>query len=231
MAPMTHAAPQTPLPRHLVALVHSELQTSRPQDAAVIGVGFDVVAWRVPDPTGDWTLRVPRHPRAVEVVEAQTTLMRHLEQHGIPVPREARMLGDGTERCGLYRFVEGRHALAEDAAGARLATQLADILSQLHRVPTEALPARVVRPIEDRFAPIIERCRPHLEGARREWLDAIEKRLERLSAESPEFALVHADLKPEHVILGENGTIRALLDFEGIQVSDPAIDLSRIIQH
>jgi len=212
--------------------MHSELPSLEPTRAEVIGTGFDVVAWRVPDPTGDWTLRVPRHARAIEVVEAQSALMRHLKQHVIPVPREARVLGDGADRCGLYRFVAGRHALVEDgAAEERLASQLAEILDRLHRLPTDELPARLVRPIEDRFGPIIERCLPHLDGARRAWLGAVEARLERLSAEPPPFVLVHADLKPEHVILGEDGTIEALLDFEGIQVSDPAIDFSRIIQH
>ena len=232
MARMTRADPPSELPRHLVSLMQSEFPTSRPQDAVVIGVGFDVVAWRVPDPTGDWALRVPRHAPAIEVIEAQTTLMHHIEEHGLPVPREARMIGDGASRCSLYRFAEGRHAIPEDRAREdRLAAQLADILNRLHRVPIEALPARVVRPIEDRFGPIIERCRPHLEGARRRWLDAVETRLGSLIETAPPIVLVHADLKPEHVILGGDGTIEALLDFEGIQVSDPAIDLSRIIQH
>ena len=47
----------------------------------------------------------------------------------------------------------------------------------------------------------------------------------------PDFVLVHADLKPEHVLVGADGTIKAVLDFEGIQLSDPAIDFGRIIQH
>lgn len=229
---MTHVDPPSEFAGHLVALLRSEVPSSQPADSQVVGVGFDVVAWRVPDRTGDWTLRVPRHPRAVEVVEAQTRLMRHLEQHDIPVPREARMIGARAARCSLYRFVHGRHAIPEDStAEERLASQLAEILNRLHRVPVDELPARVVRPLEDRFGPIIERCRSHLEGPRREWLDGIASRIESLSAEQPPFVLVHADLKPEHVLLGEDGAVEALLDFEGIQVSDPAIDLSRIIQH
>ena len=52
-----------------------------------------------------------------------------------------------------------------------------------------------------------------------------------LAADMPDLVLVHADLKPDHVLLGADGTIEAVLDFEGIQVSDPAIDFGRIIQH
>ena len=55
--------------------------------------------------------------------------------------------------------------------------------------------------------------------------------LGRLATTIPASVLVHADLRPEHVLLDEAGEVLALLDFEGIQSSDPVIDLSRIIQH
>lgn len=237
---MKRTTAQKHLPRPLGALLRANIPTARPSGARVIGVGFDVIAWRVPDATGDWTLRAPRHPDARPVIAAQTLLTQHLDQHGIPVPREAMLLGGGDgATCGVYRFVEGAPALlAEDEGPAttrlatRLATQLADCLTRLHRTapPPDSTPS-VVRPSEDRFGPIIERCRPHLGGARRAWLERIASRLAALAEGMPDLVLVHADLKPDHVLLGADGTIEAVLDFEGIQVSDPAVDFGRIIQH
>ncbi len=201
----------------------------------MIGVGFDVIAWRVPDPTGDWTLRVPRHPAAAEVIREQTALMQHLGGT-VRVPRDATLIGDDNKyRWGIYRFVDGRPAELDHGDGitaTRFASQLADFLGRLHRSePPPLTTPRVVRPSEDRFGPVIERCRPHLEGERRAWLDAIAARLDALAEDAPESVLVHADLKPDHVLLAADGTIEAVLDFEGIQVSDPAIDFGRIIQH
>ena len=233
---MKRTRPQKQLPRPLGTLMRESIPSSRPSGSTVVGVGFDVIAWRVPDPTGDWALRVPRHSEASAMIAAQTVLMQHLARLRIPVPREPMLLlgGDGTT-CGAYRFVEGIPATVEEGdtlAASRLAPQLADFLSRLHRcAPPPRSTANVVRPIEDRFGPIIERCRPYLAGVRGAWLEGIASRLAALANGVPSLVLVHADLKPEHLLVGTDGAIEAVLDFEGIQVSDPAIDFGRIIQH
>jgi len=230
---MPRTRPQKHLPRPLVHLVRAELPTARPYGARVVGVGFDVIAWRVADPTGDWTLRIPRHDGALDVIRAQTVLMHSLADL-IPVPRDARLVSrDGEDLCGAYRYVEGRQAHPRnDEESERLAAALGGILSRLHVHPVGNLVgARNVHPVRDRFGPIIERCLPHLGAAHHAWVTGANARLARLASTIPESVLVHADLKPEHVLLDEAGDVLALLDFEGIQTSDPAIDFSRIIQH
>ncbi len=230
---MQRTRPQKRLPRPVVALLRTNLPSARPYGARVVGVGFDVIAWRIPDPTGDWTLRVPRHDGAVAVVRAQTALMHSLADL-VPVPREARLVGgEGEERCGMYRYVEGRPAHPrDDTESERLAAALGGILSRLHVHPvTGMVDVRHVHPVRDRFGPMIERCLPHLGEAHHTWATEAKARLGRAAATIPASVLVHADLKPEHVLLNEAGDVEALLDFEGIQTSDPAIDFSRIIQH
>lgn len=66
------------LPRAVVAALASALPEAVPDRATVAGVGWDVVAWRVPAPDGDWLVRVPRHEGAPKAIEDQICLMRVL---------------------------------------------------------------------------------------------------------------------------------------------------------
>ncbi|TAJ20430.1 MAG: aminoglycoside phosphotransferase family protein [Dehalococcoidia bacterium] len=225
------------LPAGVIDALRAALPSAAPSRATIAGRGWDVIAWRVPASGGDWLVRVPRVADAMPTVEAQYRLGVALEGSALPLPREPRLLrgADGRVVAGLYRYVDGETAhVSGRAARARLATSIAAFLSTLHAIDPElgvrcgATPTVLWR---DAYAPMIERCAPALPPKTGAWVRAIGTRLEQASRTMPPLTLVHADLKPAHVLVDGNQRIVAVLDFEGAQVTDPARDFSRLIQN
>ncbi|MDA0270783.1 MAG: aminoglycoside phosphotransferase family protein [Chloroflexi bacterium] len=216
--------------------LHATLPGCDPARATVAGAGWDVTAWRVPAPDGDWTVRVPRHADAAAVIESQHRLNELLAGHGLPVPPGSRLLRDEQGRllAGLYRYVDGTEARPVGrAARQRLTLELGDFLTRLHPLAGAAKAAGLAVPHEpwpEVWSPLIDRCAALLPPRTEGWIRATGVRLERASRVLPPPVLVHADLKSEHVLLGADGTIAAVLDFEGVQITDPAVDFARIIQ-
>ena len=226
-----------PLRPNLVRALHEAAPDADVARAMVVGRGFDVTAWRVPAPDGDWLVRVPRHPEALVVIESQQRFAAVLERAGLPVPRESALLrGAGGEVLGgRYRYVEGELAHVSGRTARRhLATSIARFLTTLHALdPASAASCgpRRYEPSGDVFGPMIAQHASLLAPAIRTWLIEVGRRLERASSALPPLVLVHADLKPEHLLLNPDGDIAAVLDFDGVQVTDPALDFSRLIQH
>lgn len=226
-----------PLPLDLVRALREATPDADVTRAVVVGRGFDAVAWRVPAPDGDWLVRVPRHPEARAVIESQQRFATILERAGLPVPRESALLrGAGGEVLGgPYRYVEGELAHVSGRAGRQhLAVSIARFLTALHALdPASAASCgpRRYEPSRDVFGPMIAQHAGLLAPATRTWLIEVGRRLERASSALPPLVLVHADLKPEHLLLNPDGDIAAVLDFDGVQVTDPALDFSRLIQH
>lgn len=230
-------SPGESLAPEVVEAIRAATPSADSSEARVVGRGWDVVAWRVPAPDGDWLLRVPRLPEARPTIEAQHRLASALTGKGLPLPREPRLLRDagGEVLAGLYRYVDGEAArVSGHAARGRLATSIAEFLSTLHAldlaigIECGATPSM---PLRDVYQPMIERCAGSLGVATEAWIRATGARLAEASHTMPPLTLVHADLKPEHVLIDPDGRIQAVLDFEGAQVSDPARDFSRLIQN
>jgi aminoglycoside phosphotransferase (APT) family kinase protein len=231
--PPDHGPALTP---EIVQALRATLPGCDPAGATIAGAGWDVTAWRVPAPNGDWTARVPHHADAATVIESQHRLNELLTGHGLPVPRDPRLLRDGHGRllAGLYRYVDGVEARpAGRSERQRLALALGDFLTRLHPLVGEAQDAGLAMPHEpwpEAWSPLIDRCAALLPPRTEAWIRATGARLERASRALPPPVLVHADLKSEHVLLGADGAIAAVLDFEGVQITDPAVDFARIIQ-
>ena len=202
----------------------------------MIGDGWNATAWRLPDLSGDWTLRVPRVDDALPEMEGQNCLGPKLNALGFPVPVGWRLLrdDDGSIAAGVYRYVDGQSSRARGLRERRaLARQIAAFLTRLHEVdPTigRGCGAQEVRPLRDHFGPKAERHLPSLPPRSARWLRGVLERLEAASAGGHPMRLTHADLKPAHLIVDEAGTIRAVLDFEGPCITDPAMDFSRLLQ-
>lgn len=236
MDDVTKSPTETLAPEDVAAL-RAAVPSADAARATLAGQGWDVLAWRVPAPDGDWLLRVPRLPEAILTIEGQHRLAEALRGKGVPLPREPRLLrGRGGEVvAGLYRFVDGREARARGRAARRqLAAAIAEVVSTLHALgPSVGIACGAVPyvPWEDLFKPMIERCAPLLSPTTEAWVREVGSRLARASRTLPPLTLVHADLKPAHVLLHEGGEILALLDFESARVSDPALEFSRLIQN
>lgn len=220
----------------LVDLVRRDLPDARPRAASVIGEGWNATAWRVPDPSGDWALRVPRLADALPEMEGQTCLGPKLHALGFPVPEGWRLLrhADGAIAAGAYRYVDGQPSAARGLRERRvLAQQIARFLSELHAVDPalgRECGAQEVRPLADHFGPMVERWASTLQPRSEAWVRGGLERLEAASAGGHAMRLTHADLQPGHLIVDDDRQIRAVLDFEGPCVTDPAMDFSRLLQ-
>lgn len=223
------------LPPGVLAALSAAVPAAEAGRAALAGAGWDVLAWRIPAPDADWLLRVPRHPDAIPGIEAQTALYAVLARRGLPVPRDASLLRDAEGRtlAGLYRYVEGQPAHVRGRRErARLASMLAEFLNALHAtdlVELELLSPLRYEPWRDEFGPMVERYAPLLPPRAAAWVREVGARTAAASVSMPPAVLVHYDLKPAHVLLDEEARIAAILDFEGLRVSDPALDFARIM--
>ncbi len=231
------APAEAPLSLRVIEAMRAAVPDSRPDGATVAGYGWDVVAWRVPAADGDWLLRVPRLPQSVPTIEAQHRLMDALAATGLPLPREPRVLRDasGVLLAGLYRYVDG--AIAEvhgRGERLRLAAGIAEFLSVLHAQGAEAgirCGGVATHLWTDLYGPLVGRSAEWLGATTAAWVRARGAALERASRHMPPPTLIHADLKPQHVLVDEQQRVLGVLDFEGVQVSDPAFDFARVIQN
>lgn len=223
-------------PSDLKRLLAAELPAARLLDAQVIGEGWNATAWRLPDPSGDWTIRVPRLDDALPEMEGQTCLGPRLNALGFPVPEGWRLLRrhDGSVAAGLYRYVDGAPSNARGLRQRRaLARQIASFLSKLHALAPaigRECGAQEVRPWQDHFGPMVDRHASTLSPRSEAWIRGVAAEVEAASADGHPMRLTHADLQPAHLIVDEAGVIQAVLDFEGPCVTDPAMDFSRLLQ-
>jgi aminoglycoside 2''-phosphotransferase len=130
--------------------------------------------------------------------------------------------------------------LAGDAYGERarpaagFAAALGGMLAELQAFPVEraAHLLRLGRPetvwlarYEDLWPTVRDVALPEMG---RDLAEEVTRRYHRLIDDPPAFppCLVHNDLGPEHVLVGDDGMPTGLIDFEDASVGDPAVDLT-----
>lgn len=185
-------------------------------DVRVIESGWDSRVCEVAD---RWIVRVARNESAAAGYEIEAQLLPRLAPTlplQIPVPVR---VGSG---WALTSRIGGAPVDAE--AGRDHGAQLGIFLRTLHAFPVAE--ARALGVPEEQRAFDIERFRtlvlPLL--ARGERRAAAQLLTEHERAES-EPRLTHADLGPEHILVGE-GTITGVIDWTDTRIGDPAIDLA-----
>jgi aminoglycoside phosphotransferase (APT) family kinase protein len=224
---------------HEVARVLGEqLPGSELENAEVLGEGWNATACRVRAGRTTWVVRVPKLAWAAGEIERQTCLGLRLSHLGFPVPHDWRVYrnANGDVLAGAYRFISGRPAPARGRRSLRaLALDIAAFLTRLHEVPPEVAirdcNALVIDPWEGRYRNLIAAHGSMTGPKTRSWLERVGDRLERASRAGAEHVLVHGDLSPEHLVRDDGGHVVGVLDFSGPQVTDPALDFGRLVQH
>lgn len=232
-----------PLPAPVRAALAATVPGTDAATATVIGEGWGSVAYRLPDPTGDWVLRLarPRAPWALGDLEREVRLLPLLERQPFDnaVPRDARLLRDGHGRTlgALHRLVPGTPLMHAPMPRGRVrAALLADIgraLSVLHATPRTDAQRHGVREVDlwnDHYVAQIERALPLLPPGSRAWLAAKAETFERESGTSrAPRVLIHGDLSGDHLLVDERGRLAGLIDFGDAMVADPALDFAGIL--
>ncbi len=225
------------LARGLIEAQFPELGGARVEP---LGEGWDNAAFLV---GGEYVFRFPRRavaaPLMVREIAILPTLAPHLP-HAISVARFAgKATGTYPWRFAGYRSFHGQPSSAtdlDDAAYARLATELGTFLRELHRIdPAPAVEAGLT---EDEIGRLDHAQRMSKLDGRFGALSAAgligdpSPMLEFLHEVAPQgprrerLCIVHGDLYGKHVFVDEDGAVRGVIDWGDIHLGDPAIDVS-----
>ena len=209
--------------------------------AVLIGEGYGVVGFRVPDPTGDWSVRIPRPEAswAISNLKLESMLLPSLESEiSTETPRKSALVRDdeGTVIASIHRFISGNPSSSRLIRGAkreRLAIQIATFFRELHSFsPAKArrLKVRTVDLWPDLYQPLIAKTLPHLGRAGRIWLKTRAIEFERAggTAEAPRV-LTHGDIAGEHLLLDADSNLTGVIDFGDAMIADPALDFAGIL--
>ncbi|MEQ7009153.1 aminoglycoside phosphotransferase family protein [Actinopolymorpha sp. B17G11] len=224
-----------PLPQAIRTAVVDRLPGADVQNAALIGEGIATRAYQVDDPSGTWVVRVSngypepwrwRGGRAYEV-----PLLEALASRGLPVPQDPFpvLAVDGLPVAIVERKVAGQPLIAPPAGKrrSRLARQLASFLTVLHRIPVAeahalGLPRSSVA-VEARQH--LDLAKPFLTTKVYRWLD---QEISWLDQQDVPTALVHTDIRAEHLYLDTEGDLVGVIDFGDAAIGDPARDFAKI---
>lgn len=210
--------------------------------------GNSNLTYRVTDAAGHtWVLRRPPHgwvPTTAHDVLREARILTAVRVGGVPVPEVLATCSDATVSDAPFVVMEhvtgtSCHGTADAAllrpeqrqrAGESLVTTLA-VLHQLD-------PGDVGLADLGHHGAYLER---QLARWRRQWqatrtrdLPALEETFHALGARVPEqrrTSVVHGDYRLDNCILGANGSVRAVLDWEISALGDPLADLGTLLAY
>ena len=184
---------------------------------------------------GEWIVQIPRSPYAAERLRAQASLLPELGREvsaRIPEPEPASLdeeppllryriiAGVACDRAphGIWperlgRFLYDLHAVPPEIVGLRAITAAA--VRERHRAECAALAPSVLPRLE-------EDDRSRAEAMLAAYLDDDD-----LWAFAP--CLTHRDLGPEHVLVDPSGDLAGVIDWEEVDVGDPAVDFAWLL--
>lgn len=230
------------IPRRALARLRATIPSAAWGQAAKIGEGYGAAAFRVPDPSGDWSVRLPRPEAAWAIpdLEREAKLLPALERHitTTETPRDARVVRDdgGDFVAAVHRYVEGAPPSTHAIRGARrerLAAQIGAFLAELHAFPLEDARRLEVREMDlwpDSYQPLIANSLPQLGPAGRAWLEAQAAGFAAGggTSDAPRV-LVHGDIAGPHLLLDDDANLRGVIDFGDAMLADPALDFAGIL--
>jgi aminoglycoside phosphotransferase (APT) family kinase protein len=222
----------------------------RPLTFTLIAGGRSNLTFRVEDAEGrSWALRRPPLHHVLPTAHDMTReyrLIHSLGPAGIPVPVALGLCTDEAvnERpFYVMEFVDG-HILrsapqaeeAFDVATRRaVGDHMADTLAALHDVDVDAVGLGDLGRHEGYIERQLKRWKGQYDQMQVEGVehgDLVERVSEELSRRIPKqqrTSVVHGDYRMDNVVLADDGTVRAILDWEICTLGDPLADLGLLM--
>jgi aminoglycoside phosphotransferase (APT) family kinase protein len=213
-----------------------------------VGEGQSNLTFRVADGAGRTV--VLRRPPLGEILASAHDVAREyriltaLRPADVPVPATLGLCEDlAVTGAPFYAMehVDGlvvtRQATAERLAPAARATaghSLAATLAQLHRVDLDVIGLGGLRRRESLAARQLRRWKGQWAASKTRNLPAIDEVADYLAARMPEereTVLLHGDYHLHNLVLGEDGSVRAILDWELCTAGDPLADVGQMLAY
>jgi aminoglycoside phosphotransferase (APT) family kinase protein len=213
-----------------------------------IGDGQSNLTFRV-EGRGGARLVLRRPPLGEILASAHDVAREHrilaaLHPTGFPVPRPFALCTDvGVTGAPFYAMehvdgiVLGRVEAGESLAPgtrAELGQRIAATLAQLHGVDLDAAGLGDFRRPESMISRQLRRWRRQWEASKTRDLAEIDEVADRLEARMPderEAVLLHGDYHLNNFVVGGDGSVRAVLDWELCTVGDPLADVGQMVAY
>jgi len=220
---------------------------ARPASATYLGAGYAYAAHRVPSPTGDWVVRLPKRTDGawgtdrIEDIEREVRFFGLLREYdfGTTVPRDSTLLRDPAGRTlgAAHRYVSGsplaRLGAPRGAAREVLAQDIARFLSRLHAVPVAIAKQASLESASlatSTYTPLTRQSLPHLGEATARWLQGrTEAFLAGGGTMKAPRRVIHADISGAHLLLTRRRRLSGVIDFGDILIADPALDFAGLL--
>ncbi|MQY26069.1 phosphotransferase family protein [Nocardia aurantia] len=232
-------------------LAHALPAAEPPFTCERISGGYSMLTYRLRDNAGEcWVLR---HPPAGHTsgkahdTDREVRVMSALAGSAVPVPRLA-AVGAAADPLGLpchiTEFVPGfvladATAASRDVEPAALRTateQIVDILATLHSIDPDAVGLGDFGPRSGYVARQLHRWRSVIDAAAQPGTADSVARLHSLTGlieshlpASGPVRIVHGDYRLGNAIVGSDGRVRAILDWELASLGDPLADLAALV--
>jgi aminoglycoside phosphotransferase (APT) family kinase protein len=225
-------------------------ETVPPLEFELVAGGRSNLTYRVTDAGGNaWALRRPPISHVLPTAHDMAREFRILSSLGptdVPVP-EVKGLCQDDEVNGapfyVMEFVDGfilRDATATEAsldkaARRRAGESIADTLGAIHAVDIDAVGLGDFARREGYAIRQLKRWLGQFESSPIEGLDTagvVRAAHERLAASVPEqqsTTIVHGDYRLDNVVIGPDGAVRAVLDWEICTLGDPMADVGLLM--
>jgi aminoglycoside phosphotransferase (APT) family kinase protein len=213
-----------------------------------VGEGQSNLTFRVSDSAGHAV--VLRRPPLGELLASAHDVAREyriltaLRPSDVPVPATLGLCEDvGVTGAPFYAMenVEGliltRLATAErlaPAGRAVAADSLAVTLARLHSVDLDAIGLSELRRPESLASRQLRRWKGQWAASKRQDLPALDEVADHLTARMPEereTVLLHGDYHLHNLVLDEDGSVRAVLDWELCTAGDPLADVGQMVAY
>lgn len=218
--------------------------------ATVIGHGRSNITYRIESGDGAWVLRRPPLSHVLPTahdMKREYRVISALEGTGIPVP-DAIALCEDKDVIGaqfyIMSFVDGMVPADPAAFAAKypesqrraIGENLIDTLADLHAVDPQKVglgdfgkPAGFVARQVKRFAGQIEQHKTKRDFPE---LPELARRLQNaIPEETGDYSIVHGDYRIDNCVLGDDGKIAAILDWEMSSLGDPLTDVGLIYMY
>ncbi|GAA4723007.1 phosphotransferase family protein [Phytohabitans rumicis] len=228
-----------------LARLRDYLGSAHELSAEVIAGGKSNLTYVLRDGTHTWVLRRPplgHVLRTAHDMAREHRVISALAPTAVPVPRTVLLCADA-EVIGvpfyLMEYVDGTvYRTAEQTAGlgperARtLAYTLVDVLADLHEVDPESVGLGDFGHPAGFLERQLRRWKAQLDASRSRDLAGIDELHARLTASTPasmKSGIVHGDYRLDNVIVGADGRVAAVLDWEMATLGDPLADVGLLL--